>query len=338
MQKLILRVVLACLLAAGVSSCFPELPDPRLIDNLRVLAIQADPATADFTGFPPPLITVTALVVDPADPDLSEVDHSWGLELPDDVDLDDFEGMLPPGPYGTSLTVDISGNTARDDTVPEGLVLGVLPLRYEARSEDDHRAAVKLVSFVLPDLDGTTGRPFYEGNKVEVPPDPEGLINENPRIVSIQVGDGRTFQSADEELPGINDALFVGSVDEAGVEFTIEIADDGALDELSVSLYRTTGCPDLAPDELELLESRMTTMPQAKSDDPCGEDGGAGSAYGGGYDLPGDEEEPSIKRLPWRPFPGQTSEGARLFVVLRDEDGGQSWQELRPEDPVEQDP
>ena len=63
--------------------------------------------------------------------------------------------------------------------------------------------------------------------------------------------------------------------------------------------------------------------------DPCGENGDS-SGFGFGSDDD-DDVDWSRREFAWRPLPGESSEGARLFVVLRDEEGGQSWQELRPE-------
>ena len=80
---------LSAVLVCALSGCFPQLPDPLVVDDLRVLAIQADPAVATLTTFPPPAVTVRALVVDPDDPDGTDIEHQWALELGDE----DFDGF-----------------------------------------------------------------------------------------------------------------------------------------------------------------------------------------------------------------------------------------------------
>ena len=88
-----LRLSAVLLATSYLVSCFPQLPDETLVDNLRVLAIQADPATANLLAFPAPLVTVTALVVDPDDPELRDASHTWSLELPEGVSSEDLEGL-----------------------------------------------------------------------------------------------------------------------------------------------------------------------------------------------------------------------------------------------------
>ena len=99
--------LLLVLLSVG---CFPQLPDPLVIDNLRVLAIQADPAVATLDSFPPPSVTVRALVVDPEDAEGTEIEHSWQLELGDEEfeGREQLEALVPEGPYSDELVIDFA--------------------------------------------------------------------------------------------------------------------------------------------------------------------------------------------------------------------------------------
>ena len=388
----------AVLLAAScLGSCFPELPDATLVDNLRVLAVQSDPATANLLAFPPPLVTVTALVVDPDDPELSDATHTWSLELPEGVDSEGLEGLqrlLPTEPHGTTLVLDFSVGFARDDEdlLPE-LTEGILPLRYEVETPRDNRAAVKLVRFLLPDLgddddsagddddsagddddsassarsddddsagddddsagddddsagddddsagddddsfpwgDDDDGFPWGDDDDSALPENPWGAvpeINQNPEIVSIRIGE-QSFPAEGTQLPGVNAALLIGDVPEAGVTLSVEVADDTDLAALNVELFRTAGCPNLKPEESDNGRRPGIGSPGAANDDPCGGEESGGFSFGGGGD---EDADLSIREFAWRPLPGESSAGARLFVILRDESGGQTWQELRPE-------
>jgi len=446
-----LRVSAILLATSYLVSCFPQLPDETLVDNLRVLAIQADPATANLLAFPAPLVTVTALVVDPDDPELSDATHTWSLELPEGVDPESLEGLqnlLPAEPHGASLTIDFSVGFARDDedVLPE-LVEGILPLRYEVVTPRDNRSAVKLVRFLLPDLvgddddsadfpwgddddsadfpwgddddsastarsddddsagddddsagddddsagddddsagddddsagddddsagddddftgddddftgddddftgddddftgddddsfpwgDDDDGFPWGDDDDSAFPEDPWGALpefNQNPEIISISIGE-QSFPAEGTQLPGINTALLIGDVPEAGVTLRVEVADDTDLEELNAALFRTAGCPNLKPEE---PEGRFgpggpgAGGPGSANDDPCDIEESGGFSFGGEDD---EEQDFSIREFAWRPLPGESSAGARLFVVLRDESGGQTWQELRPE-------
>ena len=400
MGKRALSLVCTALLGASVTSCFPELPDATLVDNLRVLAVQSDPANANFASFPPPVITVTALVVDPGDEDLSEATHTWSLDLPEDVDLSELEGLLPEGPYGTQLVVDLFGRTARDEEPSDfGLVEGVLPLRYRVETPGDHREAVKLVSFFLPDLgddddsgdddgvfgpvgddddsagdeddsseddwggfgddDGSAGDDWGGfgddddsagddwggfGDDDDASGDDWGdlggddeeeeevglaaLINENPRILSIQIDGGTALTAEAGQLPGLDGPLYIGEVSEDGSTLTVVVDDDEDEEELDVQLYRTRGCPNLKPEEDdEGPWQGVGGGPPSADDDPCAvDDGGTWSGFSSDEDV-----DWTLRDFEWRPLPGESSVGTRLFLVLRDERGGQSWQELRPE-------
>jgi hypothetical protein len=371
-----LRALAPVFAAIGVLSCFPELPDSTLVNNLRVLAVQSDPATANLFAFPLPSVTVTALVVDPADPELVDATHVWSLELPegaDDQAAEQLQRLLPPQPHGPTLVLDFAAGFARDgeDGLPE-LVEGILPLRYEVETPRDQRSAVKLVHFLLPDLgddddsagddddsssspwgddddsasfpwgddddsasfpwgddDDSASFPWGDDDDSSSAGEPGGSLqvgNQNPEILSITIGE-LVFSAQAGQLPGINGPLLIGAVPEDGVSLRIEVGDDGELDALDVQVFRTAGCPNLKPEEGERGGLPGGPSSAASDSDPCGDQAG-GFAFGGGSD---EDEDLSVREFAWRPLPGETSVGVRLFVVLRDEDGGQSWQELRPE-------
>ena len=360
-----LRLWAPVLAAIGALSCFPELPDETLVDNLRVLAVQSDPATANLFSFPLPSVTVTALVVDPEDPDLADATHTWTLELPEGADAEvaeQLQRLLPPQPHGPSLVLDFAAGFARDDhdSLPE-LVEGILPLRYEVETPRDQRSAVKLVHFLLPELgddddsagddddsaafpwgddddsaafpwgddDDSAAFPWGDDDDSSSSEDEAGSLqegNRNPEIVSITVGE-QVFSAQAGQLPGIVGPVLIGAVSEDGISMSVQVGDDADLEALSVEVFRTAGCPNLKP-EGGLRDGPPGGPAASASDsDPCGDESG-GFGFGGDSD---EEVDQSIREFAWRPLPGAASSGARLFVVLRDEDGGQSWQELRPE-------
>jgi hypothetical protein len=355
-----LRIPAVLLAATCALSCFPELPDPTVIDNLRVLAIQSDPATARLQGFPLPSVTVTALVVDPVNAELSDATHSWSLDLPEGVDassIADLQRLLPPGPHGPTLVLDFGAGFAREDHALPALVAGVLPLRYEVETPRDRRAAVKLVYFLLPDWgddddsagddddssifpwgddDDSSTLPWGDDDDSSPAEDPWESVeafNENPEIVSIRIGD-QSFPAEGAQLPGINAALLIGDVAEAGVTLVVEVADDKDLETLDVTLFRSAGCANLKPEDSGgggRPGGAGAGTAGSADDSPCG-DASGGFGFGGGFGGGGDEDaDHSLREFAWRPLPGESSAGARLFLVLRDEDGGQTWQELRPE-------
>jgi hypothetical protein len=319
-----LRVLIA-LVACALSGCFPQLPDPLVIDNLRVLAIQADPAVATITGFPPPAVTIRALVVDPDDREGVDIEHRWQLELGDE----DFEGrdrleaLLPEGPYDDELVVDFAALFAEREDVTWSF--SQLPLGYHATLDELKREAIKLVPFLIPEIavpnppegagDPVTG-PFPSG-----PPSPPGPTeppelpeewNQNPVLTELRRVDGEIWTLAEGTLPGPGVPLYVGTVTaEEGLHFFIEVADDTSTSRLSVELFRTTGRPGLPdPEEEEPDRDNLANF------------GNLGSP------VLDDELEP--REFGWTPWSDGDEREARLFLVLRDSRGGQSWQELRP--------
>ncbi|MEE2830296.1 MAG: hypothetical protein VX498_13995 [Myxococcota bacterium] len=324
-----LRLLLVSLVWA-LSGCFPQLPDPLVIDNLRVLAIQADPAVAAFTGFPPPTVTVRALVVDPNDPEGAGVEHSWKMELGDE-DFDgreQLEALLPEGPYGSEITLDFAALFEERDEVEWSFTQ--LPLGYTSRLDDFTRESIKLVPFLVPDFQsdqggGGNGEPITEpipspgagpppaSEIPELPPE----WNANPTLTELRRVGGDTWSVENGTLPGVEAPLYVGPVDsDEGLHFFIEVDDDTPTSRLSVELFRTTGWPGL---------------PVEGEDEPDRNNlGNFGSL---GSPVLDDELQP--REFGWTPWSDGDDRVARLFLVLRDAEGGQSWQEIRPGEPPE---
>jgi hypothetical protein len=349
-MRRITPISLLLLLALGASSCFPTLPDRLLVDNLRVLAVNVDPPTANLMDWPTPVITVTALTVEPGNEELEGLTHRWRFDLPEGEEWDAMQELLPEEPHGPQITIELaklfeqpeargeSGDGAREDAVE--WIQGVLPLNYLVESEDDHRETVKLVTFLMPDLspgddDDSAGDDDDDSAATDdddddaAPPTLEDLTNLMPAFVSISVGE--TTWTADE-LPGPDAPLYIGPIDGAGAIIDVGVDDDDPLDELGVSLYRTAGCDNLPPEEYELgSDAEGTGFGGGRggifqSDDPCGDDN---------YRTPrGNDDDPdwSVQGRTWRPLDGETSADVRLWIVLHDQHGAQTWQELRPQD------
>ncbi len=334
------RLALPLLLAAALGlQCFPQLPDPGLVDNLRVLAVRADPAVAVLDTYPLPTITVTALVVDPADEALSGVTHAWTLDIPDDVEgVEQLRALVPDPPHGPSIEIVLNalfggagGQTAvaADDT-PEYLT-GLLPLRYRAETADDGREAVKLVSFLIPDYSGgddddATGDDDDSAAATRAldPENPPAGYNENPVLASITINGG-VFSAADGLLPGTSEPLILGPVDPAvGLRLDLEITDDKDPDDVDADLFWTTGCPGLPPDLSMIPPNQHPKAGECADDDSFGFGGSAaldesdGDAFG---------ETSPARSFGW--YPPAADQAARLFLILWDDEGGQTWQEIR---------
>jgi hypothetical protein len=326
------RLLIAVLLLLGTASCFPELPDRTLVTNLRVLAINVDPATASLATWPPPVITVTALTVHPTDEDLDDATHTWSLDLPEGEDWDALRALLPEGPHGDSVEIDLGVFFEQRDEQIE-FIQAVLPLNYLVETDDDHREAVKLVSFLMPDFSGDDDDSAGDDDDSAAPEDPgpppateEELTNLNPTITSITVGE-RTWTAAADELPGLGAPLYIGPIGLDGAVIEVGVDDDEVAGDLGLTLYRTAGCPSLSPELEEDGEGRYAGMMGGfgESDDPCGDD--VHRVPRGGDDSP----DWTVREVAWRPLEGETSDGVGLWLVLQDPDGGQIWQELRAE-------
>jgi hypothetical protein len=339
-QRLTLPLLLCGLLGL---QCFPELPDPGVIDSLRVLAVRSDPAVAVLDTYPLPTLTVTALVVDPADESLGGVTHSWTLDLPENIEgIEQLQAMVPDPPHGATIEIDLNamfGGTpsgqasAADDDPPEYLV-GALPLRYRAETDDDHREAVKLVSFLVPDFTGGDDDDDATGDDDDSaaaraidPENPPTGYNENPTLASLTINGG-VFTAVDGLIPGPSTPMVVGPITPTeGLRLDLEVTDDKDPDSVSADLFWTTGCPGLPVDLSMIPPSEHPKEGECPEDDSFGFGGSASIREddGGGF---GGDEGPT-RAFGWHP----PTEGlsARLFLVLMDAEGGQTWQEIRVE-------
>lgn len=337
------RLALPFLLAALLSlQCFPQLPDPGLVDSLRVLAVRADPAVAVLDTFPLPVLTVTALVIDPADETLGSVTHTWTLDLPEDVEgVEQLQAMVPDPPHGPSIEIDLGamfGGAATDGqtaTAEDGdEYLGAfLPLRYRAETTDDHREAVKLVSFLIPDYSGgdddATGDDDDSASAARAidPEDPPAGYNENPVLASLTINGG-VFSAADGLLPGPATPMLVGPVaPDVGLRLNLEITDDKDPNDVDVDLFWTTGCPGLPPDLSMIPPNQHPKEGECPDSESFGFGGSASLDEGDGGGGFG-EDSPS-RAFGWHP--ATADQAARLFLVLMDAEGGQTWQEIRTE-------
>lgn len=323
--------LLLCIVALGLAGCFPDLPDQRVVANLRVLAIQADPAVATFNPFEPPVITVRALVAAPDNEDLDGVSHAWGFDFGDE-DFDGretLEGLIPEGPHSTSISIDLAPLFEEREG---GWLPLLLPVTYTAEDDELARDAVKLVSFLLPDPEFGQGDDDDSAAEPEVPLAPEEteLYNANPVITAIEVGEVRW---AGEEL-SVDVPIDVGEVTTTeGLEFVVQYTDDEPTTDLQVRIYWTSGSAGLPPE------------PDDDDDDGFGFGGGGGGGGGlrGGGLAADDEADPDLgdgqlvreegngsRTLGWTPSGWDDAPTPRLWIVLLDEQGGQTWQELRP--------
>jgi len=194
---------------------------------------------------------------------------------------------------------------------------------------DDHREAVKLVHFLMPDFPGddddSAGDDDDSADPDEALPTREELTNVNPSFTWITVGD-QTWTA--DQLPGLDEPLYIGPIGEEGQIIEVGIDDDEQAEDVWVGIYRTAGCPNMPP-ESGLTDDRgfMGGFGFGDSDDPCGE---------GVHREPNrrtDDPDWTVREVAWRPLEGETSEGVRLWLLMWDDEGGQVWQELRPEDP-----
>jgi hypothetical protein len=102
--------LLALLPLMPLMGCFPDLPDESVIANLRIVAIRSEPAVLPLDVFPPPPMTLEALVVDPRAPENGGITHTWAMELGDE-EFDgraELEALIPPGPHGPTLEIDFA--------------------------------------------------------------------------------------------------------------------------------------------------------------------------------------------------------------------------------------
>ena len=299
------------------ASCFPELPDAGHITNLRILGVRSEPAMAALDTFPLPTIQVSALVVDPLDPELDAATHSWELELGDGEGAEALAAMVPEGPYGPWVVIDPNRGFARDTQLVEGL----LPLTYRVETADDHREAVKLLRFLTPAITaGDDDDTAAAGEEI--------VSNSNPRIMEVRANGELLGGPASILSP--KRPLWLGDATHGdGVVLTVDVTDDGDVDDLSYDLYWTAGCPGLPPESglalpgMAAQKERGTSQRQDSEGCPETGAGGFGSSFGYGQDDDG------ARRFAWTPPEELPEQPVRLFLVVRDGDGGQTWQELR---------
>ncbi len=297
-MRILLASVIA-LLGAGNLSCGSDAYNPWHLQELTAFAIQTDPATAVLGQLPQPPITVTALAIDPADPDLSGATHTWWWDIEDGVEgAELLTAMLPDGPHGPSIELDPTA-LALYWASPEETVTASLPLHYRVEATGEAFDAVKLVTLIAPAAD--------EWHDTDTRPDD---YNENPRITALSINDDLAIIDDDGTILGIHTPVVLPSTEpDTGLHIRIRVEDDDDPDLTFAYLVWTAGCAQL---------------PTADSvaRDECPEI--TGWVYGGTATL-GDQYVP--REFGWTPL--SDTEEARLFIVIKDAEGGLSWQEIR---------
>lgn len=307
------RLLALVAVAAGVASCYPELPDERFIDNLRVLAIQQEPATWSMhTGAAPPL-WLRALTVDPEDVDGAGVTHLWELALDDDFEgVEQLRALLPDPPHGPDIELDLAALAGRDEVVSST----VLPFRYLADDGELTREALRLVYLDLPE-----GPPGDDDDSAD---EPAAAAAVNPRITELRLGDDRVFGA--DDLPPVGEPLFIGAVDpDAGIALEVDVEADPAAGHTQATLFWTAGCPGL-PELFDLSTGSDSSCPTTVQD---GMEEQA-DFYEAWYGFDSQDDAAERRRFAWFPLVDMGGRTPRLFLVLLDDRGGQSWLELRP--------
>jgi len=348
-----LKQTLIGLSAALLAGCFPTFPDEGAIKDLRVVAIQQDPAVAVLDTFPFPTVTLTALVVDPTDPELDASSHAWSLDLPDDFEgAELLEELVPAAPHTEQITVDLNalagGVGGRDEITPPDFLpateygAGLLPINYVVDNGERDREAVKFLNFLVPDFEnavlpafGPAGyRPVdaYNEALANTPETPEGW-NANPNITKILVNEGEQTIEGEMLTNGLS-AIDIGLVEGgAGVRFDVEVEDDKLAVDVDVQLYWTHGTPGLPQGEegqpgggfnATNPDGDPSKCVEPAEGDPEAQDS---EGFGSGSDL-SEGFEPD-RAFGWTAPCAVNSGPMRLFLIARDDDGGVSWQELR---------
>ena len=342
----------ATLLGAG---CFPTFPDEGALKNLRIVAMQQDPAVLLLDGTQLPRVTVRSLTVDPVDQDLEATTHTWTLDLPDDFEGAEFlEELVPDGPYSEEVALDfgalLAGGARDEDSgardsieppqfLPTDYTAGLLPLTYTAENDELVREGLKFVDFLVPDFENlptpSFDPPWYRPSveyaealaerAAEGPP--EGW-NANPNFTKIIVNQGeQEFEAF--EVPGLDEALDIGTIAPGeGLRIDVEIEDDKEADSTDVDFYWTHGTPGLPVEADEgpggFGGGDSTSGAEPAEGEPEAQDG---EGFGGGAGL-SEAFEPD-RAFGWT-APALVRQGPiRLFVVARDGEGGVAWQELR---------
>lgn len=286
---------LLCGLCAG---CGSSSYNPWLLEELTAFAIQTDPATTLLGPLPQPPITVTAMAVDPGDPDLSGATHSWWWDMDDDVEgAELLTSMIPAAPHGLSVELDPTA-LALYWAAPQETITTSLPLHYRVETPTASFDAVKLVTLIAP-ADDVWGQPEET---------PEGY-NENPRITALNINDD-VMIADDPETLGIHTPVAIAAADpEVGLHIQIRVEDDKDPDLCFGYMVWTGGC------------ARLPTEDSVARDE-CPEI--TDWVYGGTATL-GDQYVP--REFGWTPL--SNTGAARMFIVIKDGEGGLSWQEIQ---------
>lgn len=289
--------LLALLPLMPLMGCFPDLPDESVIANLRIVAIRSEPAVLPLDVFPPPPMTLEALVVDPRAPENGGITHTWAMELGDE-EFDgraELEALIPPGPHGPTLEIDFAPLLGARD---QGWLPASFAIKYTVDNGDVERQALKFVHLLFPE-------PPVEG-EVPVPAAEHPGFNTNPTITYIERIGGDSW----EPPPGPGGRLDLGSADpDVGVEMIIGFFDEEDGEELDVELYWTNGDPGLPlpPEEDDVRAQLNPNLDVPRTDEELVDDDG---------------------NYRWTP-PVSSDVLSRVFVVVRDNRGAQTWQELR---------
>jgi len=293
--------LLAATVALALAGCLPELPDERRIDDLRVLAIQQSPAVLPLGPGAAGQVTLRALTVDPDDAAGEGTDHTWTLDLDDDVDgVEQLRQLVPTEPHGPDLALDLAPLVGSD--------VSALPFRYVVDNGAREREALRLL---LADPGSVDPLPGDDGN---------------PRLARLEVDD-RSW--GPEDLPTDGRPLEIGEVEDGeGIVIKIAVAGGANPATTQATLFWTRGCPGL-PELFDVSDADSEACPDSLIDSVAGDSADAYATFYGVED-PDDAPRRQFGWFPWRDAPDRET---RLFLVLLDEAGGQSWLELLPREP-----
>lgn len=167
-------------------------------------------------------------------------------------------------------------------------------------------------------------------------PTPPDGYNENPVIVSLTFDEERVFTAADGQLPGIGAPLYIGDVaEDQWLRIAVEVADDKDPADVWADLYWTDGCPGVpVPDAAPGGAGGPALGGEPADALPVDECPAVefGDSFGGTAGLKPEADSYVYREFGWYPTTAMGPQTARLFVVLLDIGGGQTWQEIRPAD------
>ncbi len=300
----------SALLCCLCLSCSSEAYNPWLLQELAAFAIQTDPATTVLDTLPQPPITVTALAIDPADPTLSDASHSWWWDIGDDVEgADVLTSMIPDGPHGPTVELDPTALTLLWAS-PEETLSASLPLHYRVETAEAEFDAVKLVSLIAPAPDEWEDSGDDDDSaEGDGSARPEGY-NENPRITALSINQDVEIVDDQGSVLGIHTPVLVPSAEpDVGLHIRIRVEDDKDPGDTFGYMVWTAGCARL-PTEDSVARDECPAI--------------TGWVYGCTATL-GDPYVP--REFGWSPL--SDTADARLFIVVKDLEGGLAWQEIR---------